>query len=105
MAHTPTPYKLSTDCLFNEYQILAKDNQNVCRIPNNRELHEATSNAAFIVQACNSHDALLSALQDLIDPDDCSLDHHGHCQAHGWLKDGLCPQFRAKAAIALARGE
>lgn len=47
---------------------------------------------------------MYEALKDLIDSDDCSLDHHGHCQTHGWLQPGLCPQFRAKLAINKAEG-
>lgn len=35
-------------------------------------------------------------IKDLTDGGDCSLDHHGYCQAHGWLKKGVCPHFRAK---------
>lgn len=41
--------------------------------------------------------ALVAALTD---PDDCHFDHHGGCQAHGYLdlKPGeMCPQLEAKA--------
>ena len=38
-----------------------------------------------------------SLLADLIDPDPCTFDHHGYCQAHGWLTDeSRCPHLRAK---------
>ncbi len=36
---------------------------------------------------------------DLIDPDDCWFDHHGGCQAHGYLTlnpGELCPHMEAK---------
>ena len=36
---------------------------------------------------------------DLVDPDDCWFDHHGGCQAHGYLglKPGqICPHEEAK---------
>lgn len=36
----------------------------------------------------------------LTDPEDCSFDHHGGCQSHGYLdlKPGeMCPQLEAKA--------
>jgi hypothetical protein len=44
--------------------------------------------------------ALVSALTD---PDDCSFDHHGGCQAHGYLDlqpGELCPQLEAKAWVS-----
>lgn len=37
---------------------------------------------------------------DLTDPDDCQFDHHGGCQAHGYLSlepGEMCPQLEAKA--------
>ena len=42
---------------------------------------------------------LREVLGDLIDPDPCWFDHHGYCQAHGWLTDGECPQARAKRLV------
>lgn len=39
---------------------------------------------------------------DLTDPDDCSFDHHGGCQAHGYLSlqpGEICPQLDAKAWV------
>jgi hypothetical protein len=33
---------------------------------------------------------------DLVDDEDCSLDHHGYCQTHYWFADSECPQARAK---------
>lgn len=61
-------------------------------------------------------DATLQAtdlIRDLIDPDDCSFDHHGGCQAHGYLSlqpGEMCPQLEAKAWVhnqdaAALRGE
>lgn len=39
-------------------------------------------------------------LEDLTDPDPCTFDHHGYCQAHGWLRDDRpCPHARAKALL------
>ena len=53
----------------------------------------------------DTYQGLYEALKDIVDPDDCSLDHHGHCQTHGWLQSGLCPHSRAKQALALAEGK
>ena len=39
-------------------------------------------------------------IRDLTDSEDCHFDHHGGCQAHGYLglKPGeMCPQMEAKA--------
>ncbi|MEU1327187.1 hypothetical protein [Streptomyces microflavus] len=43
--------------------------------------------------------ALVEALvSDFVDPDPCWFDHHGYCQAHGWVgTDPGCPHGRAKA--------
>ncbi|MCE0510608.1 hypothetical protein LVJ59_16285 [Microbacterium sp. KKR3/1] len=48
-------------------------------------------------------DQIMTLILDLTDPDDCSFDHHGGCQAHGYLslKPGeLCPQAEAKERLA-----
>lgn len=40
-------------------------------------------------------------LTDLADPDPCWFDHHGYCQAHGWMAtDPHCPHARAKELLA-----
>lgn len=47
--------------------------------------------------------ALRALLRDMVDPDDCWFDHHGGCQAHGYLSlepGELCPQAEAKALLA-----
>ncbi len=50
----------------------------------------------------------LELLESFVDSDECWFDHHGGCQAHGYLylKPGeKCPQFELKALIAAAYGE
>lgn len=45
-------------------------------------------------------------LAALADPDDCYFDHHGGCQAHGYLSlepGELCPQAELKALIGWDR--
>ncbi len=42
-------------------------------------------------------------IRDLIDPDDCWFDHHGGCQAHGYLDltpEQECPHSEAKRLLA-----
>ena len=41
----------------------------------------------------------LIIMRDLTDDDDCHYDHHGYCQAHGWLTDGVCPHKRSKELL------
>lgn len=42
----------------------------------------------------------LSILGDIFDPDECSYDHHGYCQAHGWFDSDIpCPHKRAKELL------
>lgn len=52
-------------------------------------------------------DSALNLMRDLTDPDDCWFDHHGGCQAHGYLdlKPGeKCPQREAKDMLAELEG-
>ncbi|UYM26604.1 hypothetical protein SEA_BAUER_55 [Arthrobacter phage Bauer] len=46
-------------------------------------------------------------IRDLSDRDECWFDHHGGCQAHGYLSleaGETCPQADAKAWVAGATG-
>jgi hypothetical protein len=46
-------------------------------------------------------------LRSLTDPDDCSFDHHGGCQAHGFLSlepGELCPHAEAKQVLHAVSG-
>lgn len=55
--------------------------------------------------AAEQREQITQVLLDLVDPDDCWFDHHGGCQAHGYLslKPGeLCPVAAAKRWIAAA---
>ncbi len=47
----------------------------------------------------------IDLLKSLIDGDGCWFDHHGGCQAHGylWLEPGeKCPHMEAKERLAEA---
>lgn len=58
--------------------------------------------AALTVQRARA-EAALGLLADLTDPDDCWFDHHGGCQAHGFLSlepGEQCPHAQAKALLA-----
>lgn len=46
-------------------------------------------------------DQIAELLDDLTDPDPCWFDHHGYCQAHGWMAtEPRCPHARAKDVLA-----
>lgn len=51
-----------------------------------------------------TNDQIKQLLRDLTDPDDCWFDHHGGCQAHGYLSlqpGEKCPHAEAKELLAL----
>jgi len=64
--------------------------------------------ADFIIAARNIGPALVDEVKqlrglvrDFLDPDPCWFDHHGYCQAHGWMDtDPACPHARARALLA-----
>ena len=50
-------------------------------------------------------DQLRVLVRDLCDPDPCWFDHHGGCQAHGYLsleRGQLCPHEEAKQLLSAA---
>lgn len=62
-----------------------------------KQLNEAKD---IVEELRKDYDKLMEILVDLVDSDDCDLDHHGNCQTHGWIiNDGgrtECPQKRLK---------
>ncbi len=57
---------------------------------------------ARVTQAAAGKADLLDLVRDFVDPDPCSFDHHGYCQAHGWLDtEPRCPHARAKEMLDL----
>ena len=49
---------------------------------------------------------LVAALEACVDPDDCSWDHNGNCQAHyDFDKPHECYNAVARALLARVRGE
>jgi len=77
----------------------------------------AIANAAFIVRACNSHDALVEALTKLIsaakllqaNSEGCAVNHYGNdielFGLPGWLADTEKAIEAARAALKLAAGQ
>ncbi len=59
--------------------------------------------AAADTREAPSHATLFRLIRDLLDSDDCWFDHHGGCQAHGYLSlepGALCPPAEAKLVLA-----
>ncbi len=64
-----------------------------------RQKAEAAHNAEVIGRLRTKYTAALNLICDLTDRDDCWLDHHGGCQAHGYLSlepGEMCPHQEAK---------
>ncbi|WP_280466781.1 hypothetical protein [Nocardia cyriacigeorgica] len=62
---------------------------------------DGTGDPAYVLGAELSQ--LRRLVRDFTDPDECSFDHHGGCQAHGYLSlepGELCPHAEAKQMIA-----
>ena len=75
MSHTPTPWTLeveqdkASDGSIEGYEISIPEINRLFFNPDwadPDEWEQSMANAAFIVQACNSHEALLSALTNLL---------------------------------------
>lgn len=47
----------------------------------------------------------INIIVDLKDGEPCSFDHHGHCQAHGWSGEEVCPQQRIQTFLEQQRKE
>lgn len=100
--HTPTPWYLADD---DDCRICCPE-EDVCTADTHRDEYspdedEAIANAAFIVRAVNSHDALVEALQSL-------LDETLNCVDDGTLPrdavDNNAGVKKARTALAKARG-
>lgn len=48
----------------------------------------------------------VALLAEHVDGEPCWFDHHGYCQAHGWLtNEDRCPHARGREFLALHRTE
>jgi septal ring factor EnvC (AmiA/AmiB activator) len=63
-------------------------------------LHALAETSADLYAANEEIDSLKSALNQLIDPSPCHLDHHGSCQEHNWFGEGECPNAIAVRLVA-----
>ena len=107
--HKPTPWKI----LNTNHTIVSKNNECIAEYNNRRWSHDqCQANAAFIVRAVNSHDALVEALEkSRIQHNECE-DPYYSCPASGKnpRERGYCDcgadehNARIDAALALAKG-
>jgi hypothetical protein len=69
--HSPTPFYISKNETKRRGLDILSDSHSthICSVPLNEFVDNSMrrANAAFIVRACNSHDALLAALQTIAD--------------------------------------
>ena len=68
--HTKLPWRIERVSRFGEYDVLGANGEQVaaCYVTDGAdepEEYPSEANAAFIVKACNAHEALVKALQDL----------------------------------------
>lgn len=59
-----------------------------------------------VIEFVRSHPSLHELLAALVDDEECSFDHHGGCQAHGYLSlqpGEICPQHEAKTLVLKVR--
>lgn len=58
---------------------------------------------ATIARVTAVRDQLADLARDFLDPDPCEYDHHGYCQAHGYLggEPHTCPHKRARALLGV----
>ncbi len=77
--HTPTPWEVvAHTSIFSELRT-TRPMQMIASVPDD-DIAQAKANTAFIVRACNSHDALVAAGKSLIDwmdnqPQDTPIDY------------------------------
>lgn len=103
--HTPTPWHLSEpplkeNFIYDEDGLLIADVNGFFK----REAAENSANADFIVRACNAHDELVEALENLQHADGC------YCEASFSSHAGSHPTHSIECqdaikALAKARGE
>ncbi|MER5213674.1 hypothetical protein ABT063_24660 [Streptomyces sp. NPDC002838] len=62
----------------------------------------ARAHAAVLPEPTDRADELAALVRDFLDPDPCSFDHHGYCQAHAAGFGGepmSCPHGRARKLL------
>jgi hypothetical protein len=109
--HTPTPWTATfpiTAAGKRDAWVISGGRRSIALMPDTADMQNDEANAAFIVRACNSHDALVKALEKLSD----ALDELQSCTnpKPGYRDDWECALNQAenarayyKAALSLLR--
>lgn len=63
---TPTPYKMIIAQPGTMHQIVSNDGEYLCSLLGNKTDEQKQADTAFILTACNSHAALVQALEALV---------------------------------------
>ena len=79
MKYAPTPWIVTDGFIIKD-----ADSLGVAAIDGDCATKQDLANAAFIVQAVNSHDELVAALKEMV--------NHSSCRCGGWDGHGIVPQ-------------
>lgn len=94
--HTPTPWREGHQFETRSPMIFAVAGGEIALLSSfDRSLSEAEANAAFIVRACNSHEALMNLFKVATESDGCTAETF-------WAR---VMEARDAAALKLAGGE
>ena len=64
------------------------------------QIVEAAAIERAAARLAADHQRAVDLLLTFVDDEPCALDHHGHCQTHGWLIETECHVARARRLIA-----
>lgn len=100
--HTPTPWNVNGGMRPGIKTVYA-DSGSICEMTNSQAHSDAEqeANAAFIVRACNNHDELVSALENL---QKVFVERAEHANGKTWTY-GATANLNALKALAKAKGE
>ena len=99
--HVPTVAAASTPGVWNVYCAACSDAaQDYATTCDRWTVPAQLVDAVELATRTGERDDALLVLADLTDLHPCEFDHHGHCQAHGWLQRGECADARAQRLLA-----
>ena len=107
MQHTPTPWHVETGVTWHgaviENKCSGAKGLAVIAIPQGATQKQSEANAAFIVRACNSHDALVMVARLVADTYEAEQTRGGFPAGQTWHTIDHTTGQAARAALALAK--